>query len=167
MPRPRLDAAVCGCFDVFAPDLAEPNSVEGLGGHRNAAGSILYFATSSSAFSNAVAASLGVHPLASVLSSKAVMRRFTSGNSLAIGFFMILSPGGGMPQDHAVADEGVREPEPGKNLQGSMARSRSSSDTPVASNSADTRLRNCLCRPSGAKEADSIWSLMAARASPP
>lgn len=86
MPRPRLGTAACGDFGTPGPDLAEPNGVEGLGGHRNAPGSSLYFATSSSAFSNAAAASLGVQPLASVFSSSAAMRRLTSGSSLALGF---------------------------------------------------------------------------------
>ena len=113
MPRPRLGAAACVGFDALGPDLAEPNGVEGLGGHRNAPGSSLYFATSSSAFSNAAAASPGVQPLASVLSSSAAMRRLISGSSLALGFFvlvMVLSPGGEMPRDHAVVVTLIREP---------------------------------------------------------
>jgi hypothetical protein len=71
MPFPRFDAVACGGVDGFGPNLAEPNGVEGLGGHRNEAGSSFYLATSSSALSKAVAASPGVQPFASVFCSNA------------------------------------------------------------------------------------------------
>lgn len=121
MPRPRLGTVACGCFDAPDPDLAEPNGVDGLDGHRNESGSSLYLATNSSAFSNAASASPGVQPLASVFSSSAAMRRLTNGSSLALGFVvvvMVLSPAARCRWDHAAAVGGSREPGQGRKSSG-------------------------------------------------
>lgn len=47
MPCPRPEPETRRGFGTSVPDVAEPNFVEDLGGHRNAPGSISYFATSS------------------------------------------------------------------------------------------------------------------------